>query len=539
MTDTNYDVVVVGSGHNGLIAAGYLAKAGKRVLVLERMDYPGGGVHTMEMAEPGFWSERHSALHVLIQANPLITDDELALQSAHGLEYINMRESYAAIFDDDTYLRLFSDVDKTAAEIARFNTEDAARYPEFIETAIAVSEAILPGFFVPPADPATMAVALSASPVGAEIARVMPLSVADVFAEWFTDEHILVALNRLASEIVTAHPEERNTGIFAYASLGILSKYGIALPRGGGSAFTDACISALRAHGGDIRLETEVDKVIVENGRAVGVRTTSGETITAREAVLGSFHPHVLGSIVTELDPSIAKAAAKAESSKYTGFVIHAALNEPLRYKASSVLNGFAANTLSHVGYDSMLNSFDEAKRGRLAQFPLIGTSCTSIPDPSRAPEGKAVLHLFCLTGYDLADGGPERWEEIKDEYAEFLLSYVGKFFENLGPDNIRNYEIVSPLDHEKDSPSFQNGDINGLGMYANQLGMARPTPALGDYTVPGIAGLYLVGPFQHPGGGVVGGGRPVAMKMLADLDPGVAQDRTFSRELPDLAVQG
>ncbi|MGV9713960.1 phytoene desaturase family protein [Gordonia sp. NPDC003424] len=537
MTDTDYDVVVVGSGHNGLIAAGYLAKSGRKVLVLERMHYAGGGVATLEMAEPGFWSERHSALHVLIQANPLITDDELGLLGKHGLEYISMDHPYAAIFDDGTFLPIYRDTERTVAEIERFSAADANAYRKFVDAAVEITDLILPGFFVPPVDPATAGAALAAAPYGPETLRAMGMSVSDVFGEWFSDERVLVALNRLASEIITSHPDDKNTGIFAYAAIGIVAKYGISVPRGGGVNFTNACIRALQAGGGDIRLNTEVDQIIVENGRAVGVRTTTGETIRAREAVLGSIHPHLLASFLGDnLDPAIAAAAEHTELSKFTGFVVHAALNEPLRYKCSPDINNFVMNTLTHGGFTDMLDTFDTLRRGRFPEFPLVGAGCPSVADPSRAPEGNAVLHLFCLTTYDLEDGGPQRWEEIKEDYAKFLIEYTATFYENLDADNIRDYEIVSPLDHEKDTPSFRHGDINGIAMLTNQLGAARPTPALADYTVPGVEGLYLVGPFQHPGGGVVGGGRPVAIRMLADLDPASDHAAVFSATQPELA---
>lgn len=525
-----YDVVVVGAGHNGLTAAGYLAKAGLTVLVLERSDHAGGGVHSAELAEPGFVSERHATLHAMILANPLIADDELGLLSEYGLDYIQLDKPYVGVFDDGTSVPIFRDVQRTAEAIARISERDAEAYPRFAAVAEQIVDVVVPGFFVPPVDPATLGPMLAQLPVGPQLAASMSSSVLEVLQEWFTDDRVIITLARWASEIITSHPGRPETGLFAYAAAGLVSRYGMALPRGGGSTLVDALLRMIEAHGGEVRLGTTVDSIVVEDGRAVGVRLAGGDEVRANRAVVASIHPHLLAAMVPGVPAPVAQAAADTVLSRYTGLVVHASLNEPLRYRAGRELDGFPANTLSPRGIDRMIETFDVVERGAIPDVPLVGAGCTSVPDPSRAPEGMAVLHLFCMTCYDLADGGAQRWESFAEEYGRAVLAQAGEFFENLDDANIRTLEVVSPLDHEKDSPSFQHGDIGGIGMFTSQLVAARPTSALSDYTVPGVESLYLIGPFQHPGAGVVGGGRPVAIKLLGDL--GHVGESPFQRYL-------
>lgn len=511
------DVIVVGAGHNGLVAAGYLARAGKRVLVLERNDYPGGGVATAELAEPGFWSERHGMLHVLIMANPLITEDELGLQADHGLDYIQLDKPYAAVFDDGSFVPIYRDRARTLARLEQMCPRDAEAYDRFMDVAVPIAEMLMSGFFVPPQPLTEQMEALARAPLGREVMRATNQSIAEVFAEWFEDERLRITLTRMASEIILTHPDDLNTGIIAYVAIGFLERFGMAIPRGGGAAFANACVDCIASHGGELRLSTDVDAVLTEGGRAVGVRTTAGEELRAADAVLASIHPHLLGERIEGIDPELARAARRTRLSPFTGFVVHAALEEPVRFRLPEV-DEIVMNTLSTPSIDSLNRTFDDLRRGRLPEVPLVGGGCPSNVDPSRAPDGKAVLHAFSMTTRNLADGGPGRWPAIREQMADRLLERIAEFSTNLSPSIIRSREIVTPLDHEVDSPSFTGGDICGIAMYSHQMGAMRPIPELARYTVPGIERLYLTGPFMHPGGGIVGGGRPTAIRMFEDL---------------------
>jgi phytoene dehydrogenase-like protein len=462
--------------------------------------------------------------------NPLIVNDELRLQSRYGLTYIPVDTPMSAVFEDGTYIPISRDRSATISRIDEISPHDADAYEKFMDLAVQAVDVLTPGLFVPPVSGAEQIAALDSTPVGREILRATSMSVADVLAEWFEDDRVRIALSRMSSGLTLAHPEDFNSGAVAYLASGLNERHGMALPRGGGSAFTQACIRCIEDHGGTVRTSVDVTNVLNRSGRAVGVRTRAGEEITVADAVLASIHPHRLASIVDGIDPKLARNAALTKLAPYSAFVVHAALEEPLRFKAGREIDGIVWNTLNATNLNTMNSAFDDLRRGRIPAVPLLEAGCPSVADPTRAPDGKAVLHMLCVTSSKLADSGAEAWNAIKDEFADALVARLSQFTTNLTPEAVRSRALVTPLDHEKDSLSFAGGDYTGIASYSHQMGWMRPTRELSRYAVPGIRGLYLTGPFMHPGGGVTGGGRATAIKMFHDLGLDFEQFRASAR---------
>jgi phytoene dehydrogenase-like protein len=524
---TTHDIVAIGAGHNGLVAAAYLAAAGKDVLVLERNPWFGGGVVTAELTGPGFLHDWFSTGHTFIQGNPLLRSDELGLLSRYGLAYVFPEVPFICVFEDGSTIALHRDRSKTYEEIARFSEKDADAFIGFADTAMRYLPMLSASLYTPPAPLGATLAMLDQSAEGRELFALMHKSPYDIIVETFEHERVRLFFTRMISENLTG-PEEKGTGIGIFLFLGFMEQYGFGCCVGGSGSLTAALVRCIEDHGGTVRNNTSVESVIVKNGRAAGVVTDDGTEYTANDAVIGAIHPHLLGRLVPGLSGDVVHAAERVEISANSCFTIHAALNEPLRFRAGPHVNDAYFTELMPGSLDVLRRFFDALRYGRMPDTSLIGLVSPSWHDPSRCPPGKATLHVWDYVPYAHPDGGPERWDEVKEEFARTLLSRMAPYVENATTDNVIAYVCDSPLDMERASASFQKGDLHGAAPYLYQFGSHRPTPDLGMNTVPGVERLYLVGPFQHPGGGVFGAGRATAMQMCEDL--GIAFDRIGRR---------
>jgi phytoene dehydrogenase-like protein len=516
MADT-YDVIAIGSGHNGLVAAAYLAAAGKSVLVLERNAWFGGGVVTAELTGPGYLHDRFSTGHIFIQGNPLIKNDELKLLSRYGLKYIYPEIPFICVFEDGSTIALYRDRNKTYQNIAEYSKKDADAFLKFAETSMRYLPMLSASLYTPPIPMGATYAMLDQSAEGRELFALMQKSPYDIIVENFENEKVRLFFTRMVSENLTG-PEEKGTGIGIFVFLGFMEQYGIGVAVGGSGSLTASLVRCIEDHGGKVRNNTSVEQVIVKNGRATGVRTADGAEHSAKDAVIGAIHPHLLSKFVPGLNGTVARAAEKVELSANSCFTVHAALKAPLRFKAGPHVNQAYFTELMSPKMDVLREFFDDLRYRRMPRTSLLGLVSPSAFDATRCPAGQATLHVWDYVPYSHPDCGPAHWDQAKDSFARTMLARMEPYVENIGADNIIDFVADSPVDIERASASFQKGDVHGAAPYSYQSGAHRPTPDLGQNTVPGVERLYLVGPFQHPGGGVFGAGRATAMKMCEDL---------------------
>jgi len=509
-----YDIVTIGSGHNGLVAAAYLAAAGKKVLVLERNSWFGGGVITRELTVPGFKHDQHAMAHIFIQANPLLKDDELGLKSKYGLQYVFPELPMMSVFEDGSTLGLYRDRERTCAEIAKFSARDAEAYRWLADKAAGYLPMISASLYTAPAPLGATYALMDQSREGREMWRYMQMSSHDLLCSIFEHDKVRMHFARVAGENLVS-PDEKATGFGAFVFVGFLEAYGIGVPVGGSGRLSEALIDCIRDHGGTVLGNTDVAKVVVRNGRAAGVETTDGQLFAAADAVIGALHPHDLRRMVEGISPEVADDADATQISEIACITVHAALNEALRFKAGDHVKAVMIELLPN-DYDLLRKSFDDLRYGEFSRYPLVGLGSLTMFDKSRVPEGKATMHVWDYVPYDRADGNS--WDAAKSSYAERMLSHMERFIENAGGDNIIAYHCDSPVDMERTSSSFRRGDLHGIASLTYQSGAHRPTPELGQNVVPGCERLYLVGPFQHPGGGVFGAGRAAAVRACDDL---------------------
>ena len=511
---TQYDVVAIGAGHNGLVAAAYLAAAGKKVLVLERNAWFGGGVVTKALTVPGFLHDQHSMAHIFIQGNPLLRNDDLGLKAKFGLKYVFPECPMMSVFEDGTTLGLYRDRERTVTEIAKFSARDAETYRRLADQAAGLMPMLTGALYSPPAPEGATHALMDQSREGRELWRMMQMSIHDLLCEWFEHDKVRMHFARIAGENLVS-PDEKSTGFGVFVFVGFLEAFGFGVAVGGSGELTRALIDCIKSHGGEVVSGVNVTKVVVKNGRAAGVVTADGVEYAAKDGVIGSIHPHDIGKMVDGLDPWVVKTAERTQITDLGCITVHAALNAPLKFKAGDHVKAVMIELLPN-SYETLRRSFDDMRYGGFSSYPLVGLGSLTMHDPSRVPPGKATMHAWDYVTYERPDG--LSWDAAKASYAERMIEHMGRFIDNLGPDNIIAYHCDTPVDMERTSSSFRRGDLHGVASTTYQSGSWRPTPELGRNTVPDVDRLYLVGPFQYPGGGVFGAGRAAAMTMFDDL---------------------
>lgn len=514
-----YDVVVAGGGHNGLIAACYLAKAGVDVCVVECSEKLGGSVMTSELTAPGFKHDVCSVAHTMIQANPLIQHDELELKSKFGLQYVNPQKMTAAFFDDGSVLEFWTDLDRTCESIAQFSQRDAHNYRRFVETVFQTLDMLVMGMFNVPPGMGSLAAVLDQSPEGRELMRTQAISSWDVIDEWFENDKVKIALARYASEAMT-NPFDYGTGFGFYIILPYMYRYGTGIPIGGSGALVEALTRCLDSHGGTYKVSSPIKQFKLSGHEVAGLVLEDGEEILARRGVISTLNakqvfPHMVPG--AKLPAGFERGVQVAKSAAFQPFCVHVALHERLSYKAGDGLDDFFWVEKSHADVEEFAKAFRDLQHG----YPRRDFAAYVAPqnvDPSRVPDGKHMLHLYAFAPYDLKDGGPQKWDQIGQEVADGFLDDLRQLTTNLDDDNIIGRTHMTPLDFERHNRALVKADIGHLGLYAWQLSGNRPVPGWGQYRTP-LGKLYLAGASTHPGGGVTGGsGRNVAQVVMEDL---------------------
>lgn len=515
----NYDVVIAGAGHNALILGCYLAKAGITTLIVERSDRAGGSVATRELTGPGFKQDVCSVSHSLIMGNPLMRNDELQLLSKYGLQYNHPERISALLFDDGTVLEFWSDLERTAASIARISTKDADNYRRFVETVDKTLDMLVMGMFSVPPDPGVQAMMMNASPEGQELMRLQAISAWDLICEWIEHPKIRIALARYASETMM-DPFDNGTGFGFYLILPYMYKFGLGIAVGGSGALADALVRCFNDHGGTIRLNAPVKRILLEGQTARGLVLDDGEVIRAEKAVVAGLHvaqvfPHMVEG--AELPPGFLHRIDVLKYAALQPMTVHLALKEPAHFTAGHGIDDFYWVETGHADVDEFAQGFQDLKRGiPRDDFAIYVQQFRA--DATRVPDGMAQLHIYAFVPLDLKDGGRAKWDEIGEEWANRFIENLRKIAPNVMPENILGMHFMTPLDIIRYNTSLVNCDIQHLGFYSWQLGGNRPVPGWGQYRMP-IERLYLTAGSTHPGGGVTGGpGRNAAQVIFEDL---------------------
>ena len=520
-----YDAIIVGGGHNGLVAAAKLGKAGKKVLVLERRSITGGACVTEEV-HPSFKYSTCAYTPGMFQESVV---NDLALKQ-HGYELIEYDPAVFAPVADGRSLIFWNDLNKTVESIARYSEKDAKAYPRF-EKDMAHLAGILRNLWTRSLpDPAKVGtrdwktlLSLGWTMRGTkekdvlELLRVLPMSIADLLNEYFENDHLKGVL---ASEgIFSSFYGPRSAGsvyIMLYLRMGRGDggKQNWPLVRGGMGTLTQAIAKAAEKSGVEIRTGAEVASIRIEDGVARGVVLGNGEQIDARVVVSNADAKRTFLKLVDpyHLDPDFVLSVKNIRSRGVSAKVNYALDGYP-KWKG---LNGDFQPVVTTIApnMNYLERAFDDAKYGEYSRAPFLEISIPTVADSTLAPAGKHVMSVYCLYApYHLRNGD---WNAMRELFGDLVTQTI----ENYAPgfsDLVLHRQVITPLDLER-IYGLTEGHVHHSELSLDQIFFMRPVPGHSDYRTP-IENLYMCGAATHPGGGVTGiPGTLAAETILSDL---------------------
>jgi phytoene dehydrogenase-like protein len=537
-----YDAVIIGGGHNGLVSAAYLARAGLKTLVLERRHVLGGAAVTEEII-PGF---RFSvASYVVSLLRPEVIRD-LRLPE-HGLDILPLDGTFTPLRKSDKapkggdYLWRVNDHGRTIRELRRWSKNDAEAYEEYGQLMVEMARFIKPILGIVPADPTDndprplMPLASLARRFGqlperqqAVFVQLMTMSAADFLDQWFETNPLKATMS--ASGIIGTYQGIRSPGT-AYVLLhhymgeidGAFRAWGI--PKGGTGGVSYAIARAAEAQGAEIRTEAPVARIVVRNGRATGVALESGEEIEATH-VLSSADAKVTfldllesGTLDPEFEQEVRRFKFRGSSGK-----VNLAVD---RLPDFTCLPGEGEHLRGAISYspsmEEMEQAYDDAKYGRWSERPYIDMIIPTLVDPQMAPPGKHVISCFVqYAPYKLA---PElgTWDDNdnREKFGDAVINRIAEFAPNI-KEIIIGRQVLTPLDIER-TMGLTEGNIFQGELSLEQLFFNRPVPGYARFRTP-VQNLWLSGSSTHPGGGLMGAnGRLAAVEVLRSAGRKVA----------------
>ena len=515
---TEYDGIVIGAGHNGLILQAYLGRAGLKTLCIERRHVAGGGLSTLEdPRHPGFLHNTHAFFQRAITAMPWYADLDL---ERRGARYIEPELNVALLTRDGGALEWWTDIERTIASFAEFSRRDAETLRRWQHEFVPILRDILvPESRSVPIPSDKRRAALEKNATGRRLLEVSALSPLEFVHQEF--EHPTVKAGLLFFNGLR-EVDLRTKGFGHHIAALLASPAKAQMSRGGSAALARALEAAVREAGGDIMLMTEPARIVVENGRAAGVETAAGDVLRARYFVASSLNP--TQTFIDLIDETLVPRALREQVERFQYnllaplFALHLNLREPPSYAASARQPELARAFMVIMGLDHVDQFLDIVRHHEAGTIPptVMWGACPTLFDPSQAPEGCHTAFMWEKLPYRL-NGNPANWDAARREHGKVMLRLWQRHAPNLA-DVVMDMFTRSPLDVERELPNMREGDLL-VGAFTNeQVGFDRPFRGAGDYRTH-IPQLYLCGSSSHPGGNITGlPGYNAAQVILSDL---------------------
>jgi len=527
----NYDAIIIGAGHNGLVCANYLAKAGQKVLVLERRDVVGGAAVTEEIA-PGFRASIFSYLMSLLHPR-IIRELEL---KKHGLEVLPCSDMVSPL-DGEDYILFSDNMAKSQASFARFSKHDAEIYPAFDRYLTEAANIVRKLLWETPVDPTRRdwrtfrdgaSLLWRHRRIGRKMYRIvdmLTMSAYDFLREWFEDERVMAVLAYYASIGTFAGPKSPGS---AYVIMHhIMGEHegagGWGFIKGGMGSITQALASSAREKGVDIVTGAAIRQVRIQSGRATAVETATGESYQAKTIISNASAKILYLDLVGEQHlPEEVVREIRGYRTFSTAFKMNIACERPPQYRMldrlrqTGDLGNFDYPTYMHIApdIDYLERAYDDAKYGWYSSRPFITPVVPTMVDTTLAPEGKHVVNLFgghapyTLKGSD--------WAAEKENFRKTVFDTIEDYAPGFRNDVIEAQLLVAP--DIENIVSLPQGHIFHGELSTDQLFFQRPVSGYADYRTP-VKGLYICGSSMHPGGGVSGiPGFNAAREVMRDI---------------------
>ncbi|MCX5998781.1 MAG: NAD(P)/FAD-dependent oxidoreductase [Chloroflexi bacterium] len=508
---SNWDVVIIGGGPNGLMAGAYLAKAGLKVVVVERRYEAGGGLATEEILFPGYYSNIHAIYHLMVDYMPALRDFNLGL---HGLQWIRPNLQTAIVFGDGSSLLLAHLIEDTIGSIHKFSHKDAINFGKMIRTwGRMFDEIIGPATYLPPTPPVDLMVAMQRTGIGRELLEINEKSPLQIINDCFENDRVRALMLYVAC-MWGLDPEE--TGIGLFVPLLLTRATDKCYCYGGSHKLAGSLQREIVANRGMVLDAAEVTRITLSGNSATGVELKEGRRL-ASKVVISSLDPRTtfldfIGK--KDLPVGLAQTAEMWKYDKWSYYTLHVVTKERPKYKCDDPRVDDAFMTI--FGLESsqqIISHLGNVAAGRLGNDFGGHSTCESFLDPHlvRIPGGHVSLFQMHAP-YEIKDG----WEKSDKELTEAILDKWRVAAPNMKRENIVMWKAETPLDIETRFPNMRRGGIKHGDYTPMQLGFNRPNIECSTSQTP-IQGLYLCGASTYPGGMVTGGPGYVAANKVAE----------------------
>jgi phytoene dehydrogenase-like protein len=508
-----FDGIIIGAGHHALITGSYLAKAGLKILLLERRLQYGGGLTTLEVTEPGFYHNLHSINHFHISDSPWFRD----LQLGDRVSYVTPHYEFAMPLLDGRALIFSRELEETVRNIARFSAKDAQTFRDWNRRAETVTRDIfLPERFSEPLPQDEREKLLSLSAIGRDFLAVAKRQPFEVVNELFENEHVKLMFLFKVSLFGTWLVDTLNkTSPMGSVIRAFDLETGYQLCRGGSHHLARALMESFLVNGGTYRNQIEPLRVVIEGGRATGVECADGTVYRARQFVASGIDVHQTFETLVGRAQLPASYLAKIDAFKYTTWTLyglHLALNEAPRYASASwdpAIDYTLKYSIGAESIDDLMTAHGDVQARRVPSRINFGAGALSVLDPSQAPPSKHTAYAWHVMPY-APNGKPETVREIGEEFADKIIEAWARYAPNLIGKNVVGRHIYTAYDYVRELPNMRGGD-NFMGAFSADQVMYNH---FGYRTA--IPNLYMVGSAAHPGGAISGGAGYIAAGVIA-----------------------